>query len=337
MNIAYHSSDSFAPVLGISMASVFENNKDFEDITVYVIENKITEENKQKLRQLADNYGRNVVFVPMPDINETEHLNLKKVKEKWIFDSYCRMFLDHLLPDTVERVLYLDGDVLVVDSLNDLWNLDMQGNSAAAVTDCFSEAYYQLFGFSNEGHYCNSGVILFDLKVWHKMNMAEEVRKYVAQNNGYVFFMEQTVFSYIMQKKLNRLPPNYNTYTMMQAMTYEDMFKLRKFSRYYTKEEISDAAKNPKIVHMTTSFLVVNRAWNEVTNHPMKEECKRYALLTPWGEKALSKDNRPVKKKLIDCFVRIIPNSILLPVVSFVYNDLRVWNIKRQMKNFRAS
>ena len=39
MNIAYHSSDSFAPVLGISMASVFENNKDFEDITVYVIEN----------------------------------------------------------------------------------------------------------------------------------------------------------------------------------------------------------------------------------------------------------------------------------------------------------
>lgn len=42
MNIAYHSSDSFVLVLGISRASVFENNKNFDDITVYVIENRIS-------------------------------------------------------------------------------------------------------------------------------------------------------------------------------------------------------------------------------------------------------------------------------------------------------
>lgn len=334
MNIAYHSSDLFAPVLGMSMASVFENNKDFDEITIYVIENQISEGNKERLRELADTYKRKVIFIPMPDINRAENLNLKKVKEKWIFDSYCRMFLDHLLPESVERVLYLDGDVLVVDSLKELWNLNLQGRSAAAVIDCFSEEYYRLFKFSANGRYYNSGVILFDLNLWHQQDMAGKIRQYIAENNGYVFFMEQTVFSYLMQGSLLSLPPKYNTYTMMQVLPYRDIYRLRKFSRYYTKEEIDDAVKDPAIVHLTTSFMVVNRAWNEVTNHPMREECRKYISLTPWGEEVLSKDSRPLSKKCIDFGVKVIPNSLLLPLISFVYNNLRVKNIERQMRKF---
>ena len=69
----------------------------------------------------------------MPDINKSEHLHLKKIKGKWIFDSYCRLFLDKLLPEEVEKVLYLDGDVLNTGSLKELWSLDMGESSAAAV------------------------------------------------------------------------------------------------------------------------------------------------------------------------------------------------------------
>lgn len=136
MNIVYHASDSFAKVTGTSIVSIFENNKDIDEINVYVIEKNFTEDNKKKMEQLADKYNRRIIFIPMPDINKSEHLHLKKIKEKWIFDSYCRLFLDKLLPEEVEKVLYLDGDVLNTGSLKELWSLDMGESSAAAVIDC---------------------------------------------------------------------------------------------------------------------------------------------------------------------------------------------------------
>ena len=164
----------------------------------------------------------------MPDINKSEHLHLKKIKEKWIFDSYCRLFLDKLLPEEVEKVLYLDGDVLNIGSLKELWSLDMGESSAAAVIDCLGEKYYELLGLGKNARYCNSGVILFDLDKWRKDCMGDKVRKYVHDNNGYVFFMEQTVFNAVMQGKIKILHPKYNTYSMMQRNSCFFLLRSRK-------------------------------------------------------------------------------------------------------------
>lgn len=49
MNVAYHSSDLFSSVLAVSMVSIMENNKDMDDITFFVLEKQISEENKQRL------------------------------------------------------------------------------------------------------------------------------------------------------------------------------------------------------------------------------------------------------------------------------------------------
>ena len=118
LNIVYHSSDLFAPVLGSSMASVFENNKSMEEIHIYVFENPLSDENKAKLISLSEKYSRNVHFIKMPDVNADQKLGLKAVKDGWFFNSYMKLFLDDYLPSTLERVLYLDSDVLVVDDAN---------------------------------------------------------------------------------------------------------------------------------------------------------------------------------------------------------------------------
>lgn len=63
MNIVYHASDSFAKVTGTSIVSIFENNKDIDEINVYVIEKNFTEDNKKKMEQLADKYNRRIIFM----------------------------------------------------------------------------------------------------------------------------------------------------------------------------------------------------------------------------------------------------------------------------------
>ena len=83
MNIVYHASDSFAKVTGTSIVSIFENNKDIDEINVYVIEKNFTEDNKKKMEQLADKYNRRIIFIPMPDINKSERLHFKIIRKEW--------------------------------------------------------------------------------------------------------------------------------------------------------------------------------------------------------------------------------------------------------------
>ena len=335
LNIVNHSSDLFAPVLATSMASILENNKSMEEIHVYVFENPLSDENKARLTSLAESYGRNVHFIKMPDVNAGQRLGLKAVKDGWFFNSYMKLFLDDYLPSNIERILYLDSDILVVDDLTDLINTDMEGCCAAGVIDALGEKYYKLLGLNENARYCNSGMILEDLTVWRKKNIGDRIRKYCKENGGYVFFMEQTAFNAVLQGEGKILHPKYNTYSMMQCMSYDELYKLRRPERFYTREEIAEAVAKPAIIHLTNSFLLTNRAWYENTNHPERERYKYYQTLTPWKDEPGFPDKRDWKKKCIQKMIDMTPRSILLPIVELVYNNWRVNKIQKLIDKYR--
>lgn len=50
MNIVYSSSDSYAPIAGVSIMSLLHNNTDADEINIYMIDNNISDENKRDLR-----------------------------------------------------------------------------------------------------------------------------------------------------------------------------------------------------------------------------------------------------------------------------------------------
>ena len=57
MNIVYSSSDSFSPIAGVSVVSLLKNNRDAENITIYLIDNNISDENKARFEKLVSEYG----------------------------------------------------------------------------------------------------------------------------------------------------------------------------------------------------------------------------------------------------------------------------------------
>ncbi len=336
MNVAYHSSDSYCSVLGTSIVSLLENNKSFDDIRIFVIEEKITEQNKEKLKTMVAEYGREIFFIPMPDVNKTQKLGLKAVRSDWIFNSYCRLFLDQILPDDIDKVLYLDSDTMVLGSLQELWNVDLKGKCVAGVADCLSEKYYEMLEMSKTSHYCNSGVQLQDLKQWKEQKVGDKVRTYVHKSGGYIFFMEQTVFNVVLQDKILILPPKYNTYTLMQCLSYKEIIKLRNPRDYYTEEQIKEAVRNPQIVHLTSTFIIKNRAWFEDNNHPMKETYRAYKAMTPWKDEPGFPDKSNKLQLFERTCVNIFPRSVLLALVGWIYNGPRIANIKSKMKKAKA-
>ena len=56
MDILYSSSDSYAFLTGISILSLLENNRECDAIHIYIMDNHISDINKNKLRFLAITY-----------------------------------------------------------------------------------------------------------------------------------------------------------------------------------------------------------------------------------------------------------------------------------------
>lgn len=332
LNVAYHCTDNYIRITGTSIVSVFENNKDFKEINVYIIDHGFTDETKKKCMEMADRYGRHIYFIPLPDLNKEYDLGLVSIKKKWMFDSYSRLFLDKLLPESVERVVYLDGDILVLKSLKKLWNLDLKGKCCAAALDCVGKPYYDLFGMSEKSRYCNSGVMLIDLDQWRKQYIDARVKQYVRSHNGYVFFMEQTVFNAVLQDEIVYLPAKYNVSSLMQTLSYEDLVRMRKPKSFYSEKEIRMALDAPVIVHMTGFFYVINRAWNKVTNHPEQQRFLEYSKKLEWPGEILQDDKRDGKTKLQDYVIHHMPKKVLIPLVSYLYNNWRIRKIFREAK-----
>ena len=120
MYVIYHSSDSFAEVTGVSMVSLFENNKQMDRIQVLYIERGMSDENKMKLQSIAEKYNREISFMEMPNWSEKLNIELKSSKAGWLGFGYNRLFLTEFIPDNVDRVLYLDSDTVIEDSLDEL-------------------------------------------------------------------------------------------------------------------------------------------------------------------------------------------------------------------------
>ena len=333
MNIVYHSSNSFVPVLGVSIVSILQNNIEAEIINVYIIENRWTEDNKRLMEALVGKYSNaNLYFIPMPNMNEDYRLGLKQIKSIWLFDSYSRLFLGSILPENVDRVLYLDCDTLCNGSLREFYDTDFEDNYAAGVIDCLSDPYYELFDMDKNSRYCNSGMLLFNLKKWRDDNMEKTVADYVRSKNGYVFFMEQSVVNILLQNKIKIVHPRYNTYTLMVAFSHDNLRRLRHCTRYYTDSEIDEAVNNPVIIHLTNGFYVKGRPWIEGNKHPFNNLFMKYRALTPWKKEPLFPDKSNWKQKAVTAFVQVLPQSVMCSIVGWVYNVWRPNHIRKSMK-----
>ena len=111
MNFVYSSSDSYSEIAGISITSLLENNRDADDVTIYVIDNGISEQNRQNLETIVERYGRTLIFLDKLNIEEISGTKINV--GRWHISTFFRLFLATLLPDTVDRVMYVDCDMII--------------------------------------------------------------------------------------------------------------------------------------------------------------------------------------------------------------------------------
>lgn len=324
MYVIYHSSDLFAEVTGVSMLSLFENNKHIDEIHVLYIERGVSEHNKNLLRSIAAQYGRTLEFMAMPNWSEKLNINLKSSKAAWLGFGYNRLFLTEFVPQQVDKVLYLDSDTIIEDKLDDLWNIDLGNYYMAAVDDCLSSHYRKIVDLPGNGTYCNSGVLLINLKKWREEHITKKFIRVLFENNGYFIYNEQSLLNSLFAGKILILPQRFNVNSLVYLFKFEELMRLRQPYRYsYSKAELLEAKEHPAITHFTGNFYIRRRPWFKDSDHPHKDAYLKYRQLSPWNQTPFMPDKRSIKTKMYTELCHVLPRGIMIVLVSILYNRIR--------------
>lgn len=301
--VAYAADDQYAKYLGISMLSLFRTNTQFEMIEVFVLDCGITEGNKEKLRFITMEYNRRIYFIPMEEA--ISGLDLNMGPRKISVASYARLFLATAIPESYSKILYLDCDTIVCDSVSDFWNTRLEGALVAGVRDTVDRLFMKKIRLDPQEYYINAGILLVNLAGWRHRQLVNEFMEFILSFEGNVPHHDQGTINGVCKKEKNIVPPRYNVTSNMISFSAKVIQKMYTMDSYYTQQELEEAIQRPCILHFTTGLF--GRPWEENCTHPLRQEYHKVAQASPWRDDPLLPDGRKLSVKLFAMLFRYTP------------------------------
>lgn len=189
---------------------------------------------------------------------------------------WYRVLLPELLD--VPRALYLDADVIVVDSLQPLAELDLAGSWLAAVSNPFPDPagatrHCHALGVSPE-RYFNSGVMVLDLETMRANDVPAEVIAYGTAHAERMFLPEQDAMNAILADRRLDLAPRWNSMIGIERLAWSrDLFG---------EEAVREALERPAIRHFEGSG--ANKPWHPQATESSRRLYETYRRRTPWPD-----------------------------------------------------
>jgi lipopolysaccharide biosynthesis glycosyltransferase len=190
--------------------------------------------------------------------------------------TWYRVFLPELLAG-VERVLYLDSDLLVLDSLAPLWTIDISDHYLAAVTNVFQIEHLwrpTSLGLKSPLEYFNAGVMLLNLDLMRRDGCSETLSEYAALHAAKLEWRDQDAVNVVLGPRRLPLAPRWNC--MNSLLTYP-------WSPYvYGVPAYDEAHGNPAIRHFEGPGS--NKPWHYLCERDMRDLYAYHRRQTPWPD-----------------------------------------------------
>lgn len=324
MVAAYASNDGYARHLAASMCSLFDNNQSEETIRVYVLSNRLSEENIGKLRSIADKYGREMVVVELGDVRSRFPYEIDT--RGFDVSALSRFFMAEMIPAHEERILYLDCDTIVKDSLAPLWELPLEGYAlAAAMEPTVGMNIKGQIDLTKEDAYYNSGVLLINLAYWRQENVQTKLIDFYREKEGKLFACDQDTINGALRGQIKPLDPRYNFFTNLTYFPYSSLVVRTAGYAAVTKEQLKAAKKNPAVLH----YLGDERPWKRGNLNPYRKYYTKYLEMTPYAgtKKETGKELYLLIYHLMEWMTMVCPEA------RFAINDtMGMWVIDRRSR-----
>lgn len=311
--IAYSSDDNYAMHAGISIISLFENNLEANAITVYIMDNDISNDNKKKLLSIAKKYRRTIEFIKFNNIEEYLGMNIWSDRS---LSAMSRLLLCEFIPVEIDKIIYFDSDTIINYSLEEFWKVDIDNYYVAGILDTVFKESKTLVGLKKDDIYINSGVLLINTNKWREERINEQIIGFLKEHKGKVYHTDQGIINAVLRNKILPIHPKYNVLSTQLSFSYNDIIYLYNLEPYYSVSEVKYAKNNPVIIHFTPGLY--NRPWVENCNHPLKHIYLRYKNISPWNDISLQSDKRRFHIKILT----FIQKNFNIKIYKFIITNM---------------
>lgn len=304
LNILYATDENYAMYTGISLYSLLENNTNIEHIKIHILDNGILNDSRLKLNILAETFNREIKYWDAKKLF-VELESKITMKNTQTITAYACYFMAYILNETVDKILYMDGDTLVLGDLSELCKIDMSDTYVCGALDIAALIVREKIGFNQNEPYINSGFLYMSLNNIRKANLRPNIIKFIEEVIPTSMHNDKGVVNGVYKNHIKVLPLKYNVLTPLYEKTYDQIREYYNIEdNYYSDTEVQNAINNPVFVHFTASF--TKRPWVKGCKHPLKGKWDEYKQKTEWKGKEDKPDSRSCKRQLIDFLFNIL-------------------------------
>lgn len=207
MNVLVAVNDNYVKPLMVMLESLFDNNT-WDKIEVYLLYSNINERNLKRLHYFVKRCGGKLHGILLDE-------SVDRVPSRaFSSETYYRLFAFKYLPETVEKVLFIDPDMLVIGSLESVYNMEMGNHCYAAVPDNQNDEMIKktkkIFSINKNSLYVNSGLQLMNLREIRTFMTADRINDFVLKNAVNLPYLDQDVLNILYDGKILYLNKRYN-------------------------------------------------------------------------------------------------------------------------------
>lgn len=298
MNLLLCTDNNYAMPTGLLMHSISDHDK---DVCYYIfVDSMFSDENRKRLTEIAEQYGSSISILTITPEQTAEMPVGREDQPGYITKSaYNRLFAASLLPSELDKVIYLDSDIVVRKSLLDMWKTDIEGYAVGVVNDMAElnhiESERLPYDMKKDGYF-NSGVLLINLKYWREHNCMKTFCDVVTEHQAVLTLHDQDVLNIAFHDKKVWLPVTYN---------FQNGYILKGHQFKTVPEIASDiniAKYDPAIVHFSTW----DKPWKLECFHPYCKDWRKYFFRSVWRNDLLTDEepNASFKRKIRNYLVR---------------------------------
>lgn len=261
MNVLVSANEEYLKALIVTLVSLHENTN-HKKINIYFLNVSVTKEKIEWIKNKLLEYNK--FSFNCIDIDEKEFCGVK-IFAHFSVETYSRLLLLKVLPKNVDRILWLDADVVIHNNIDDFYDANIEGYSIIACESINKniDDIRKNLNMPVEQKYFNAGILLFNMEYLHIHFGENELMNYAVKNVNRLKWLDQDVLNAVLGS--SALIIDYHKYNYMHfSKTNIDI------------KELLNIRKNNCILH----YIGPDKPWHA------KFRCKTYKYWAKYAKMA---------------------------------------------------
>ncbi len=200
---------NYVKYAGVLMTNLLYQHRE-QPLCFHLACDGITEEDRRRLDAFTMQHSNVKLYIY--DMTESlDRLNQirSEAPQRLHRSVLLRVLLPQYVPQEVKRLVYMDADMICLRRLDELFELNLGRNAAAAVQEPNNEkkiVRLQLRG----GRYFNAGLLVLDVALWRRQELTQRVSSYYQQHGEELLLLEQDALNAVLDGAFTELDKRYN-------------------------------------------------------------------------------------------------------------------------------